>query len=107
MGADDSTWGIAAQRWEELRKFRATHQSKHITVRGVNWNYIVSGEGGEALLLLPGGAMVGESLFTRIPAFEDRYRVIAPDYPYVSFGTRIRRSTHPPPRLHVLLNTRV
>jgi pimeloyl-ACP methyl ester carboxylesterase len=84
MGADNSTWGIAAQRWEELRKFRATHQSKHITVRGVNWNYIVSGEGGEALLLLPGGAMVGESLFTRIPAIEDRYRVIAPDYPYVS-----------------------
>ena len=47
MGADDSTWGIAAQRWEELRKFRATHQPKHITVKGVNWNYIVSGEGGE------------------------------------------------------------
>ena len=84
MGADDSTWGNAAERWEELRKFRATHQPKHITVRGVNWDYIVSGEGGEALLLLPGGAMVGESLFTRIPAFEDRYRVIAPDYPYVS-----------------------
>jgi hypothetical protein len=79
MGADDSTWGIAAERWEELRKFRATHQSKHITVKGVNWDYIVSGEGGEALLLLPGGAMVGESLFTRIPAFENRYRVIAPD----------------------------
>ncbi|HVD45266.1 MAG TPA: alpha/beta hydrolase [Rubrobacter sp.] len=84
MGADDSTWGIAAERWEELRKFRATHQPKHITVKGVNWDYIVSGEGGETLLLLPGGAMVGEAGFTRIPAFEDRYRVIAPDYPYVS-----------------------
>jgi pimeloyl-ACP methyl ester carboxylesterase len=50
----------------------------------VNWDYIASGEGGEGLLLLPGGAMVGEAGFTRIPAFEDRYRVIAPDYPYVS-----------------------
>ena len=28
--------------------------------------------------------MVAEAGFTRIPAFEDRYRVIAPDYPYVS-----------------------
>jgi pimeloyl-ACP methyl ester carboxylesterase len=84
MGADDSTWGIAAERWEELRKFRATHQPKHITVKGVNWDYIASGEGGEALLPLPGGAMVGEAGFTRIPAFEDRYRVIAPDYPYLS-----------------------
>ncbi|HEX5700266.1 MAG TPA: alpha/beta hydrolase [Rubrobacter sp.] len=84
MGADDPTWGIAAERWEELREFRATHQPKHITVKGVNWDYIVSGEGGETLLLLPGGAMVGEAVFTRIPAFEERYRVIAPDYPYVS-----------------------
>jgi pimeloyl-ACP methyl ester carboxylesterase len=84
MGADDSTRGIAAERWEELRKFRATHQPKHVTVKGVSWDYIASGEGGEGLLLLPGGAMVGEAGFTRIPAFEDRYRVIAPDYPYVS-----------------------
>jgi pimeloyl-ACP methyl ester carboxylesterase len=84
MGADDSTWGVAAERWEELRKFRTTHQPRHITVNGVNLDYIVSGEGGETLLLLPGGAMVGEAGFTRIPAFEDRYRVIAPDYPYVS-----------------------
>jgi pimeloyl-ACP methyl ester carboxylesterase len=84
MVADDSTRGIAAQRWEELRKFRATHQPEHVTVKGVTWDYIASGEGSEGLLLLPGGAMVGESLFTRIPAFEDRYRVIAPDYPYVS-----------------------
>jgi hypothetical protein len=87
MGADDSTWGIAAERWEELRSFRATHQPKHITVKGVNLDYIASGEGGEALLLLSGGAIVGESLFTRIPAFEDRYRVIAPDYPFVSTAT--------------------
>jgi hypothetical protein len=28
--------------------------------------------------------MVAEAGFTRIPAFEDRYRVIAPDYQYVS-----------------------
>jgi pimeloyl-ACP methyl ester carboxylesterase len=84
MGADDPTRGIAAVRWEELRKFRSTHQPKHVTVKGVSWDYIASGEGGEGLLLLPGGAMVGEAAFTRIPAFEDRYRVIAPDYPYVS-----------------------
>ena len=50
----------------------------------MNWDYIGGGEGGEGLLLLPGGAIVGEAGFTRIPAFEDRYRGIAPDYPYVS-----------------------
>ena len=107
MGADDSTWGIAAQRWEELRKFRATHQSKHFTVRGVNWNYIVSGEGGEALVLLPGGAMVGSpssraSRPLRIATGSSRRTILT-----CLYGTRLRRSTHPPPRLHVLLKTRV
>jgi deazaflavin-dependent oxidoreductase (nitroreductase family) len=71
---------LGAARWEELREFRATHPSGRVTVDGVGWDYIASGEGEEAFLLLPGGAMVGESLFTRIPAFEDRYRTIAPSY---------------------------
>jgi pimeloyl-ACP methyl ester carboxylesterase len=53
-------------------------------VGGVRWEYIACGEGGEAFLILPGGAMVGEDGFTRIPDFEDRYRVIAPSYASVS-----------------------
>jgi pimeloyl-ACP methyl ester carboxylesterase len=80
---------IAAERWKELREFRATHPLKHTAVTGVGWDYIASGEGEEALLLLPGGAMVGEAGFTRIPAFEDRYRVIAPDYPRVSTAAQL------------------
>lgn len=80
---------LAAPRWEELREFRATHPLKRITVDGVGWDYIAGGEGGEALLLLPGGAMVGESLFTRIPAFEDRYRVIAPSYASVPTAAQL------------------
>jgi deazaflavin-dependent oxidoreductase (nitroreductase family) len=75
---------FAAARWEELQEFRATHPPKRVTVGGVGWNYIASGESQEALLLLPGGAMVGESLFTRIPTFEEDYRVIAPSYASVS-----------------------
>jgi pimeloyl-ACP methyl ester carboxylesterase len=55
----------------------------------VRCDYIASGEGDEALLLLPGGAMVGESVFTRILAFEDRYQVITPDYPRVSTAAQL------------------
>jgi pimeloyl-ACP methyl ester carboxylesterase len=33
--------------------------------------------------------MVGEAGFTRIPAFEDRYRVVAPDYAQVSDAARL------------------
>src|ERR671912_107585 len=88
-GSDEIHRGIAAERWEELREFRATHPPKHTRVGRVGWDYIASGEGEEALLLLLGGAMVGEAGFTRIPAFEDRYRVIAPDYPEVSTASEL------------------
>jgi pimeloyl-ACP methyl ester carboxylesterase len=88
-GPDATRQGIAAERWEELLGFRATHPLEHVTVAGLSWDYIASGEGNEALLLLPGGAMVGESLFTRIPAFERDYRVIAPSYASVSTATEL------------------
>jgi hypothetical protein len=65
MATDDSTLGIAAEWWEELREFRTTHRPKRVSVDGVGWEYIASGDGEEALLILPGGAMVGEVVFTR------------------------------------------
>ena len=88
-GSEETHGGIAAERWEELREFRATHPPKRVSVAGTSWHYVASGEGEEVLLLLPGGAMVGESVFTRMPAFEDRYRVIAPDYPHVSTAAQL------------------
>ena len=73
-----------APRWEELREFRAAHPPRHVNVGGVRWEYLVGGEGEETLLILPGGAMVGEAGFTRIPFYEEDYRVIAPSYARVS-----------------------
>ncbi len=43
MATDDSTRGIAAQWWEELREFRTTHPPKRVTVDGVGWEYIATG----------------------------------------------------------------
>jgi pimeloyl-ACP methyl ester carboxylesterase len=80
---------IGTERWEDLREFRASHPPKRTTVSEVVWDYIASGDGEEAILILPGGAMVGEAGFTRIPAFEDRYRVVAPDYAQVSDAARL------------------
>ena len=80
---------LGAARWEELQEFRAAHPSKRVAIGGVNWNYTASGEGEEALLILPGGAMVGEAGFTRIPAFEESYRVIAPSYASVSTAAEL------------------
>ena len=64
MATDDSTLGIAAEWWEELREFRTTHRPKRVSVDGVGWGYIASGDGESALLILPGRGMVGEAVFT-------------------------------------------
>ena len=72
-----------------MREFRTTNPPKHVTVDGVGWEYIASGGGEEDLLILPGGAMVAEAGFTRIPASEDRYRVIAPSYASVSTAAEL------------------
>lgn len=89
MATADSIRGSAAEWWEVLRKFRITHPLKRVTVDGVRWEYIASGEGEKALLILPGGAMVGEAGLTRIPAFEERYRFIAPSYASVSTAAEL------------------
>lgn len=56
-----------------MRNLRDAHPPRHATVNRVGWEYNVGGEGEEPILILPGGTMVGEAGFTRIPAFEDRH----------------------------------
>ncbi len=67
---------------DELVHFRSTHPVKHTTASGIKWEYLVSGLGSEALLILPGLLGFGEMSFQHIGAFENDYRVIAPSYPF-------------------------
>jgi hypothetical protein len=90
MATDDSTRVIAAEWWEELREFRTTHRPKRVSVDGVGWEYIASGDGEEALLILPGRTMVGGGRF--YPAFEGRYQVIEPNLDGVTLGPASTRS---------------
>jgi len=68
---------------ELLRDFRATHSYQHLTVNGVAWEYIASGQGDQAILILGGGLSVGESSFRNILRLEKKYRVLSPSYPPV------------------------
>ena len=76
--------GVPAEKREMLRTFRAAHPYQHATVNGVTWDYIVSGQGQQALLILGGGGSVGESSYARISHLEQRFRVISPSYPSLS-----------------------
>ncbi len=66
---------------ERLLGFRATHPKKHLTVSGLEWEYIVGGQGPEALVVCVGGARTSDPAFRLIFALEEEYRVIALNYP--------------------------
>ena len=65
----------------QLSLFRATHTPQQLTVAGIEWTYLAGGSGNHCLLLLPGVHGRGEIAFQHMLRFEQRYRVIAPDYP--------------------------
>ncbi len=73
--------GVPPEQVERLSKFRAEHPCKRINVAGVTWEYILSGNGTDVLLVLSGGLRVAEAAFVLIQMFEDDYRVVAPTYP--------------------------
>ncbi len=66
---------------ELLQAFRETHPYKKIVINGLQWEYISSGQGDQALLILGGGLSLGESSFRSILHMENRYHVISPSYP--------------------------
>lgn len=71
------------EKFEQLRAFRASHPYKNVTLNGVKWQYIASGRGDEALLILGGAFAVGESAFRTIRRYEGQFRIVSPSYPPV------------------------
>ncbi len=67
---------------EELYHFRATHPLKSITLDGVQWDYLISGQGRATLLILPGLLGLAEMSFQHITIFEQTHQVIVPSYPF-------------------------
>ena len=72
---------VPAEQREAFCSFRASHPYRQIDCGRDHWEYITSGQGEEALLILGGGLSVGESSFRTILRLEDRFRVLSPTYP--------------------------
>jgi pimeloyl-ACP methyl ester carboxylesterase len=70
---------VPSTQRERLFTFRAAHSYQEVTVNGVAWRYIACGRGEEALLFLPGAFLEADMWFNQILAFEEDYRIIAPD----------------------------
>ena len=72
---------VPAEQRDELFRFRDTHASKRITARGATWDYIVSGQGTQAVVVLGGALSTAETAYRTITRWEPAYRVLAPSYP--------------------------
>lgn len=71
----------AASLRERLATFRRTHEYRDVEVLGTHWRYIISGQGGQALLLPAGGTRVPDMYFLLFEALESDFRILAPAYP--------------------------
>jgi pimeloyl-ACP methyl ester carboxylesterase len=69
---------------EQLRRFRITHPPKCLNAAGLDWEYIIGGQGPETLVLCVGGARTSGPAFRLVLALEEAYRVIVPTYPYAN-----------------------
>ena len=89
MATDDSTLGIAAEWWEELREFRTTPAQTRQRRRGrLGVHRQRRRRGGP-----PDTAWQGDGRGGRFyPAFEGRYRVLEPSLDGVTLGPASTRS---------------
>lgn len=62
-----------------LAQFRQSHPYRTLTIEGVSWRYLASGQGDHTVLLLPGAFARADMWFTLIEVLERDYRCLAID----------------------------
>jgi pimeloyl-ACP methyl ester carboxylesterase len=72
---------VALDRMNELLHFRSTHPTKHQSIDGVEWNYILGGTGTETVLILSGMLGRSDTGYQMVVNFEKTYRVLSISYP--------------------------
>ena len=70
---------VPPEQRERLFTFRAAHSYRELSIDGTTWRYLACGQGDHALLFLPGAFLKADMWFNQILAFENEYRIIAPD----------------------------
>lgn len=75
---------VPAAQVAQLREFLAAHPYRQHPAAGVDWQYIVAGQGDDALVLLPGAVGRAETAWQLILALAEKRRVLVPSYPPVT-----------------------
>lgn len=78
---------VPRHRVDELLEFRSTHSMQRRSIDGMEWNYILSGKGSEAILIMGGLTSTADTAHSWIAKLEKTYRVLVPSYPlYETMG---------------------
>ena len=62
-------------------RFADRHPEQRILIGGREWGYVLAGDTGPALLLIPGTLGRGDIFWQQIEALEGRARIVAVTYP--------------------------
>jgi len=73
--------GVNKSFLSDIKSFQENHEFKHIEADGINFRYILCGEGEKTLTILTGGMGIAKLNFSFIEKLEGSYRVLAFDYP--------------------------
>ena len=65
----------------DMAAFQEGHRFEHISIKGISFRYLLSGEGKTTLTLLTGGMGLAELNFSFIEKLEVHYRILTFDYP--------------------------
>lgn len=65
----------------DYQEFLNSIRIKSKNISGINWEYLISGDGERVLVILNGGLRVADSAFKYVNLFNSNFKVIVPTYP--------------------------
>lgn len=74
---------VDAQTVDSLKEFRESHPVRTLDVRGVEWEYLVFGEGPATILFLHGMTGAYDIWWQQMEALQEEYRMVSVTYPAV------------------------
>ncbi|GAB4502784.1 MAG: hypothetical protein Fur0035_23400 [Anaerolineales bacterium] len=75
---------VPAEKAAALQAFRAAYPPSHLTVNGVEWEYLATGQGQETIVFLHGMTGSYDIWWQQIEALRGDYRIISVTYPAVN-----------------------
>lgn len=74
---------VSYEQAKALQSFRQSVTYYTLIHKGIQWTYYLAGSGRQILMIIPGGLRKPESIFQELQLFQNDFRVLAPDIPFL------------------------